>query len=78
MMASCARLTITGSAVPSPPETASLRRCIAAVESGPGISVAKWRDCGRGSFAVMPIILSPYKLYAGRHTAWYKLGLPHE
>ena len=53
MIASCARLTITGIAVPSPPDTASLRRCIAAVDSGPGISVAKWRDCGRGSFDVM-------------------------
>jgi hypothetical protein len=42
---------MTGIAVPSPPETASLRRCIAAVESGPGISVTKWRDCG--SFSVM-------------------------
>ena len=78
MMASCARLTITGSAVPSPPDTASLRRCIAAVESGPGISVARWRDCGRGSFAVMLIILSPSKVCASLHTAGYKLGLPHE
>ena len=40
-MAPDARLIITGIAVPSPPETASLRRCIAAVESGPGISVAR-------------------------------------
>ena len=42
-----------GIAVPSPPATASLRRCIAAVDLGPGISVAKWRDCGSGSFDVM-------------------------
>ena len=53
MIASCARETMIGIAVPSPPATASLRRCIAAVDFGPGISVAKWRDCGSGSFDVM-------------------------
>ena len=52
-MASCARSMMTGIAIPSPAGTASVRRLIAADDLGPGISVAKWRDCGRGSFDVI-------------------------
>ena len=39
--------------MPRPAETASLRRAINSSDFGPGIAVAKWRVCGRGSFAVM-------------------------
>ena len=44
---------MTGIAVPSPPETASFRRAIAAVDFGPGISVARCRVCGSRSGEVM-------------------------
>ena len=38
--------TITGMAIPSAVDTASLRRCIKAWDFGPGIAVTNLRTCG--------------------------------
>ena len=42
-----ARSTKTGIAIPSEAETALARRAINSLDFGPGISVRKWRTCGR-------------------------------
>ena len=49
IIAPSARVIIAGKAIPTPPETASLRRAITSADLGPGIAVAMWRDCGRKS-----------------------------